>query len=412
MSTKVLIEFAIDWWEWMTAGFWQFAVLFVIVFVIDRFARRCVWPQLMLALWVLVMVKLLIPPTLYSPLSVTSPLFAGNGMPRGWSDELPSLVTHSASNDATMLVNNAATASTGQPILLCAVFVTWLAGTGFLVFLYIRRSFRLRATYSAEHELWEVPAWLAEMMRDAGRRIGLWRTPQLIITERIDCPAVFGLFNTCLLVPRKTLATMSREDLRNILLHELSHIKRGDLWLQSLTIWIQIVHWFNPLVWVTRKRVAAMQEICCDATVAANLQGEASGYRRTLLSAARYLTARPISLHEQQLGLIERAQNIIERLRFLEWNWARGGLVRAAGVTLCMGFMLTFVMPMGIPRWKSVCSEFDWPQPGEIRTANSGDVSLASKKRPCVGSCYDETSNSKEPGKKPTLLGRELFPIK
>jgi beta-lactamase regulating signal transducer with metallopeptidase domain len=46
---------------------WQVGVLVGIVWIADAAIRRWAWPQVRYALWMLVLLKLLIPPTLTSP---------------------------------------------------------------------------------------------------------------------------------------------------------------------------------------------------------------------------------------------------------------------------------------------------------------------------------------------------------
>ncbi|MHC5139749.1 MAG: hypothetical protein ACYSOF_07705 [Planctomycetota bacterium] len=60
------------WFTWQWAMLWQTAVLIAIIWTVDLCIRRWAWPQVRYALWMLVLVKLLIPPTWTSPASITS----------------------------------------------------------------------------------------------------------------------------------------------------------------------------------------------------------------------------------------------------------------------------------------------------------------------------------------------------
>src|SRR2546423_6009061 len=71
------------WAGWMWPMFWQMTLLILVVAIIDRSIRRWAWPQLRLALWSLVLIKLVLPPTLASPVSVTSTLFSPDAVPYG-----------------------------------------------------------------------------------------------------------------------------------------------------------------------------------------------------------------------------------------------------------------------------------------------------------------------------------------
>ncbi len=60
------------WWAWMWPMFWQVGLLIVLIGLVDLLIRRRVWPQVRYALWLLVLVKLVLPPSLALPTSLTS----------------------------------------------------------------------------------------------------------------------------------------------------------------------------------------------------------------------------------------------------------------------------------------------------------------------------------------------------
>ena len=50
------------WWDWMAAMFWQVGLLILFVACIDLLIKRWAWPQLRYALWLMILVKLILPP--------------------------------------------------------------------------------------------------------------------------------------------------------------------------------------------------------------------------------------------------------------------------------------------------------------------------------------------------------------
>ena len=70
--TEILNTLSGRWYNWQIAMLWQTAVLIAIVWMVDLSIRKWAWPQVRYALWMLVLVKLLIPPTFTSPASITS----------------------------------------------------------------------------------------------------------------------------------------------------------------------------------------------------------------------------------------------------------------------------------------------------------------------------------------------------
>ncbi len=62
------------WWSGAIAMFWQVGVLIILIGCVDLIIRRWAWPQLRYALWLMVLVKLILPPTISLSTSVTSGL--------------------------------------------------------------------------------------------------------------------------------------------------------------------------------------------------------------------------------------------------------------------------------------------------------------------------------------------------
>jgi hypothetical protein len=87
-----------------------------------------------------------------------------------------------------------------------------------------------------------------------------------------------------LLLPASAAALLTHAQLRCVILHELCHLRRRDVWLNWLTTVLQILHWFNPLVWVASSRFRADRELACDALALGHLgQGETREYGQTIL---------------------------------------------------------------------------------------------------------------------------------
>lgn len=90
-----------------------------------------------------------------------------------------------------------------------------------------------------------------------GRQISLCES------DRINVPVTFGALKPVIVLPPGT----DHNDLEMILMHELTHIRRGDyLWMWSEQI-IRAFFIFHPLVHVMARKLEHYREICCDAEV-------------------------------------------------------------------------------------------------------------------------------------------------
>lgn len=52
-----------------------------------------------------------------------------------------------------------------------------------------------------------------------------------------------------------------------VILHELGHIRRRDLWKTLAAHITCAIHWFNPIVWILKKQLIAQAEFACDAHI-------------------------------------------------------------------------------------------------------------------------------------------------
>ena len=69
---EYLNSFADKWFVWEVTMLWQISVLIGIVWLVDLMIRKWVWPQVRYALWMLVLVKLMLPVGFSSPASLTA----------------------------------------------------------------------------------------------------------------------------------------------------------------------------------------------------------------------------------------------------------------------------------------------------------------------------------------------------
>jgi bla regulator protein BlaR1 len=76
-----------------------------------------------------------------------------------------------------------------------------------------------------------------------------------------------GFIRPRLVFPEGLLDTLSTSQLRHILLHELSHLKRLDIVIGWAMAAVEVLHWFNPLVWVAARQMHRDRELACDADV-------------------------------------------------------------------------------------------------------------------------------------------------
>ncbi|MCC3376289.1 M56 family metallopeptidase [Cohnella sp. REN36] len=121
-------------------------------------------------------------------------------------------------------------------------------------------------------------------------------------TDRIRTPFVFGLLRPKIYVP----AGLGDAEFRHIAAHEEAHIFRRDHWVKPIACLALVVHWFNPLLWLSFRAMAKDMEMACDERVLRSLDRSGrQGYAETLLSLSTggrgWLRAGPLSFGEDHV---------------------------------------------------------------------------------------------------------------
>ena len=108
-------------------------------------------------------------------------------------------------------------------------------------------------------------AW-RKLLIECRRTLGMRGNVRLLFAGPGFIPSATGLFRRTVLLPDEA-ADWSHAQRRLVLLHELGHFRRGDLWTHALGQIACAVHWFNPFVWMLQRHLAVEREFACDALV-------------------------------------------------------------------------------------------------------------------------------------------------
>lgn len=105
----------------------------------------------------------------------------------------------------------------------------------------------------------------------------------IYLSDKIQSPAVYGIIKPKILLP----SSYEQKEVRYILKHEATHIRRADNLWRILAFLIVAVHWFNPLAWIFLKLFLADVELACDETAIAKYsEEERKSYAGSLLDCA------------------------------------------------------------------------------------------------------------------------------
>ena len=93
-------------------------------------------------------------------------------------------------------------------------------------------------------------------------------------------------------MPASLRNAVAKADIKYMLLHELAHLKRKDNIVNLITNILQILHWFNPMIWYGFIKMRDDRELACDATVLYHLnESEVNSYGKAIVNLLKSYTA-------------------------------------------------------------------------------------------------------------------------
>jgi len=126
---------------------------------------------------------------------------------------------------------------------------------------------------------------ILDLLEDCKAEMGIRNILGIVTTDKVKSAALFGFIRPRLLLPAGMVEALNAKELRYVFLHELGHLRRRDIYVGWLMSLLQVLHWFNPLVWLAFYRMQSDRELACDALVLTHTRsGESKEYGRTIVT--------------------------------------------------------------------------------------------------------------------------------
>jgi bla regulator protein BlaR1 len=326
---------------------WQTSLLIAVVFAFDFLLRRNIRAAVRYSLWFVVFLKLLLPPTLALP---TGAAWWLRSRPVPVVVHHARMITVNYSEPVEAYVPPTIRAAPVPPPAPTLSREGWmlLVASAFSVFLAMWVLLRWRQIARCLRRTTGATVELAEMLAEARRLAGLRKNVTLRVTPEAMSPAVCGLFRPVILLPQSLIEKLTPIQLRAVLLHELIHLRRRDVWVNCAQTLLQIVYWWNPLLWIANARMRRVREEAVDDAVMCALSTEAEVYAPTLLEVAKLAFARPLA-SLGLVGILESRSALRHRIeRLLNFTTPRRAGVSMVSV-ICLAAFTALAVPMGEP---------------------------------------------------------------
>lgn len=167
----------------------------------------------------------------------------------------------------------------------------WGLGIGVMSVLNIFSGFKIRQIAKASLPLQN--RQIRQLFDSCLRELGIKKDIPVYSSAYLNSPIAAGFIKPVIIIPIHMLSEFTAKEMRYIFLHELSHIKRGDLFVIRLMALAQTLYWYHPAVWFGLKEMKKDQEIACDLSVLSMLEENSYlDYGRTLIRFAENMSRR------------------------------------------------------------------------------------------------------------------------
>ncbi len=305
-------------------------------------------PAICHALWLVVLVKLVVPPVVAWPMSAevlaamlaapvsNDAIAAGSAggntgrtgiMAGGWSFGLNDTEASPATDSGTASWVTPVSVMSGLWALGALAVVARIA-------MHVRRGRRRIAAGEA------LPAWLQSRLAQSCALLGV-PVPRAVIAREAGGVYIQITGRPTLVISAEALEHVGADQWHTILTHELAHLKRRDHWVAWLLLAAGAVWWWNPCFWWVRNRIHLYSEMACDAWVVNVHPGDRKQYAETMVrimamlsrqdapAPAMGLAAWSAATQERRLWMIMKAKGGCR----VPWLGAAGVAVVAALVS-------------------------------------------------------------------------------
>lgn len=293
------------------------SILAIIIFVIKPFIRYKISKTIQYYIWIVVLLRLVIPFTFEE--SIMNNVFYGPQTAKTITTQAIAMTENNVNKtevDSSILANVRQNVKAGmynydtdhsrflKDLLGQYVIYAWLLGVIIMLTINISSYIGfLKGLKGSNKPASNEENDLLKHLLNGRKNV------RLVRNSLVTTPMLIGIIRPCIIIPD---IEFSSEALKNILLHEISHLKSFDILVKWLTLIATSIHWFNPLVYLIKNEINHACELACDETVIRNLSNsEKQCYGDTLISV---VSENKYSAGVLQATMSEQKETLKERL--------------------------------------------------------------------------------------------------
>ncbi|MFB8328976.1 M56 family metallopeptidase [Bacillus wiedmannii] len=278
MKDMIINVYLPHFFDWLIETSLMASILVGFILCIKILFRNKLTPRWQYMLWIVLMIRLLLPWSPDSSYSIYSLLSYSSSVSEVIQKNTPSPentvndeMQHTVeleSNSKTVIknsepeVNVSSEQQTTLSLYKVALYV-WLAGVIILVVMTFITNRRLYSYIKKQPDITDEQ--VVTVFNRCKQSMKIKKAVSLRLAGKIASPTVFSFFRPKVLLSKKHMKVLNEQQLQYVFYHELAHIKRNDIAVNWIMYSLILLNWFNPILWYAYFCMREDQELACDA---------------------------------------------------------------------------------------------------------------------------------------------------
>jgi len=343
--------------DWVIETSIMASILVGLILCVKTLLRNKLTPRWQYMLWMILIVRLLLPWSPDSSYSIYSILSYSNGTSVIFHQDPVNRIQGLTDIGDTKVITNEDTYTSGptqtaekskkqthnnekqddKTFSIYTIFIyIWLAGVIILSFTTIIMNRRLLLYIKKQPVIKDER--IVQIFENCKKSMSIQQDIPLLLAGKISSPTVFGFIRSKVLLSSVHMKVLDEHQLRYIFHHELAHIKRRDVGVNWLMHGLLILNWFNPILWYAYSCMREDQELACDAFALTFIDSEENlAYGHTIITLlehySSYYQVPNLANLSRNKRTLKRRVLMIKKFKNNSYRWSAFGVVAIIAVS-------------------------------------------------------------------------------
>ncbi|MHA4412950.1 M56 family metallopeptidase [Bacillus cereus] len=352
--------------DWLIETSLMASILVGFILCIKVLFRNKLTPRWQYMLWIVLMIRLLLPWSPDSSYSIYSLLSYSSSVSEVIPKNMPAtenIVNIESDRKVELESNSKMVTKTSEPevkvssekqttfsLYKLALYV-WLAGVIILAAITFLTNRRLYSYIKKQPDITDEQ--VTTVFNRCKQSMKMKKAVSLHLAGKIASPTVFSFFRPKVLLSKKHMKVLNEQQLQYVFYHELAHIKRNDVAVNWIMYSLILLNWFNPILWYAYFCMREDQELACDAYALTFIDKEEQiAYGHTIITLLEHYSYQVPSLANLSRNKRTLKRRIIMIKKFQKKSYRLSLLGVIAIAAIAGGFLLNARITEGDERQK------------------------------------------------------------